>query len=327
MLLICWVTTLYQAPRLFIKRLTSNSAYRLSDSTSVRNLPGAREKNLNVMLLKPKEILLKYASINTCGEAGFRLARGSKHPAAHPHLSGPHPYWLLALCSWRLQQPSLTAYHSHGQWRKAPKAQANTQCLSLGHRLILKPAMTWWWPDVRYKTHHRHRDWEQSRHAPERKWRERRTPAQASTRPPHEVFPGLSPEQSCYHTLRACHSILKAPGAPRCCWVFHNLVPPFAFSAGSLCHTPNHCQDPMPDVTDYSLKIHWPTRVYACDHTPSFHFFLPHLTTGALIFNLTSPRTNFSLHRTSFDQLYWSQRVQAWKDENPVWNRLIIQGV
>lgn len=54
-------------------------------------------------------------------------------------------------------------------------------------------------------------------------------PAQASTRPTHEVFPGLSPKQSCYHTILACHSILKAPGAPRCCWVFHNLVPLLPF--------------------------------------------------------------------------------------------------
>ena len=158
MLLTCWVATLYQAPRLFIKRLlTNNSAYRLSDSTSVRNLLGAREENLNIILLKPKGTLLKYASINICGGAGFRVARGSKHSAARPPLSGVPLCRLLALCSRRLQQPSHTAHHTRGQWRKAPKAQANTQCLPLSHMLILKPAMTWWWPDLRYKTHHRHR--------------------------------------------------------------------------------------------------------------------------------------------------------------------------
>lgn len=240
---------------------------------------------------------------------------------------GPPLCWLLALCSWRLQQPSLTAHHSHGQWRKVPKAQANTQCLSLGHTLILKPAMTWWWPDVRYKTHHRHRDWEQSRHAPERKWWELRVTGPGQHTPNTRSIPRaitqavMLPHNPCM----SLHS--QGPRGSSLLLGFPQPGPPFAFSAGSLFHTPNHCQDPMPDVTDYSLKIHWSTGVYACDHTPSFHFFLPHLAGGALIFNLTSPRTNFSLHRTSFDQLYWSQRVQVWKDKNPVWNRLIIQGV
>ena len=55
MLLICWVSTLYQAPWLFIKRLLmSNTASRLSNSTSVRNLPGPREKNLNLYCLSQK---------------------------------------------------------------------------------------------------------------------------------------------------------------------------------------------------------------------------------------------------------------------------------
>lgn len=323
MLLICWVATLYQAPRLFIKRLlTSNTACRLSDSTSVRNLPGAREKNLKVILLKPKGIVLKYASMNIRGGADFRLAGGSKHPAAHPHLSvvPSAGSWLSAHSgsSNPATPPTIpiASEKKHQRPRQTLSALPWVTCLSLNQQ---------WHSDGRiWGTRHTTDTGTENRVGmpPRGSGENGRWPAKASARPP-----GLSPKQSSDHTLLSCHSILKTPVALHCCWALHNLCPPFAFSAGSFFHIPNHYQHPVPDATDYSLKIHWSTRVYACEDNPSFHFFLYLLAGQALIFNLTSLGTNFSLDRTSFKRLNWSKSVQIWKEENSAWNRLIIQGV
>lgn len=254
MLLIGWVATLYQVPRLFIKRLlTSNTACRLSDSTSVRSFPGAREKNLNIILLKPKGILLKYASINIGGGAGFRLARGSKPPAARPHLSVFPLRWLLALCLWQLWQPSHTFHHSHGWWRKAPKAQANTQCLSLGHMLILKPAMTWWWPDLRCKTHHKHRDWELNRHAPKREWWERMVTSRGQCTPTTRTIPravAQAQAQDCRPTTHSCQvtPYSKPQGLPAAAGL-STTCPPYLFR-----RFPSPYPKPLP--VSYA-RCHW----------------------------------------------------------------------
>lgn len=88
---------------------------------------------------------------------------------------------------------------------------------------------------------------------------------------------------------------------------FHNLAHPYLFSRFPFAYLkplPVH----MPDATNYFLKIHWSTRVYACDDNPYFHFFHYHPACEAHIFNFTpSPqgRTWTEPNPTRLTEVRW----------------------
>ena len=134
---------------------------------------------------------------------------------------------------------------------------------------------------------------------------------------------------SCHPTIHSYHvtPFSKPQGLPAAAGFSKTWTSPLPFQQVPFFTPQTICQYPMSDATDYSLKIHWSTWVYACDDNPSFHFFLS-TQQVALSSSTLTPQAPSSLWTepvsTSFTEV---RGFKFGKDKSPVWNRLIIQRV
>lgn len=221
MLFICWVSILCQRPRPVTQRfLISNTARRLCDSTSVRTLPGARDRSLNFIRLQPKGILMKHLTIT------IRLARGSKPPTPPrpPHLSAGVPPSLLALSSLLTMAPETQPHRMRSPQPMQPR------CISLGPTPTLKPVtvvtgMTWW--VARFEPHKSTQTVGRAGVGPQ--WARENAQWAARARPT-ATTPSV-PSLSSYFTPLSHHSLFKASVLPvLLIRASHSLAAPYLFS-------------------------------------------------------------------------------------------------